>query len=397
MAWASRASLTRGSSTWSWRAMASTLRIVSSSRSRSPSSSNAVVAVGYLAPASGRRARGDGRRRYDSTRRARRRSRRCSSAHRHTAHEASRRRRAWWLRHAGCGSNPPGCRAGADAHRRFDWTRRSAWRLPALSSCRRCTWHEAKRRHRASLRPLATPGEVASCSDCRWLSEWLSVRRADALRPPTVLHGWQWPNGTVGFSPSTPDWSVCPIDRWFASVWTTVRTHDRPVPVFVAPSRPSDSLHRRRVCGVGFIRRCRVAGFARLRPPRPRVATLRSRRPASRTHARVLRSTANSTRDFQITGSLVPATATAVVLNVTATGSMGNGYVQVFPTGQAAIGSSSTLNLDFAGQTIPNAAFAPIGDGGKVTVFTTFTTHIIIDVFGYFVPATSASAGGSCP
>ncbi len=128
----------------------------------------------------------------------------------------------------------------------------------------------------------------------------------------------------------------------------------------------------------------------------PRVATWRSRRPASRIHARVRRSTRN-TRDFQITGSIVPANATAVVLNVTATRSQGNGFLQVFPTGQAAVGSSSTLNLDFAGQTIPNAAFAPLGDGGKVTVFTTFTTDVLVDVFGYFVPADTASAGRLVP
>ena len=106
---------------------------------------------------------------------------------------------------------------------------------------------------------------------------------------------------------------------------------------------------------------------------------------------------ANGTRDFKLTGSLVPDSATAVVINVTATSSQGNGYAQVFPTGRATVGSSSTLNLDFAGQTIPNAAIAPLGDGGQVTVFTTFTTDIIIDVFGYFVPAESASAGRLVP
>ena len=102
---------------------------------------------------------------------------------------------------------------------------------------------------------------------------------------------------------------------------------------------------------------------------------------------------ANVPQDFQITGAVVPANATAVMLNVTATGSAGNGYLQVFPTGQATPGSSSTLNLDFAGQTIPNAAFAPLGNGGKVTVFSTFTTHVLIDVFGYFIPAASATSG----
>ena len=106
---------------------------------------------------------------------------------------------------------------------------------------------------------------------------------------------------------------------------------------------------------------------------------------------------ANTTRDFKLTGSLIPETATAVVINVTATRSQGTGYVEVFPTGRATVGSSSTLNLDFAGQTIPNTSFAPLGDGGQVTVFTKFTTDVIIDVFGYFVPAESATAGRLVP
>ncbi len=102
---------------------------------------------------------------------------------------------------------------------------------------------------------------------------------------------------------------------------------------------------------------------------------------------------ANSTRDFQITDGVVPATATAALLNVTATESKGNGFAQVFPTGGATPGSSSTLNLDFAGQTIPNATFAPLSADGKVTVFTTFETDIIMDVFGYFEPAATSTSG----
>ncbi len=106
---------------------------------------------------------------------------------------------------------------------------------------------------------------------------------------------------------------------------------------------------------------------------------------------------ANTPVDFQITGGVVPPTATAVLLNVTATESAGSGYLQVFPTGRTTPGSSSTSNVDFAGQTIPNAAFAPLGDGGKVTVFATFTTDVLIDVFGYFVPDASATAGRLVP
>ncbi len=102
---------------------------------------------------------------------------------------------------------------------------------------------------------------------------------------------------------------------------------------------------------------------------------------------------ADETRNFQITGGPIPATATAVLLNVTATETNGTGWVQAFPTGQAAVGSSSTLNLDVAGQTIPNSAFVAIGDGGMVSVYSTFETDIVIDAFGYFVPAATSTSG----
>jgi hypothetical protein len=85
------------------------------------------------------------------------------------------------------------------------------------------------------------------------------------------------------------------------------------------------------------------------------------------------------------------------VLNVTATESQSNGWLQVFPTGDAVAGSSSTLNLDVGGQTIPNAAIAPLGSDGRISIYATFTTDVLIDVFGYFVPATTATAGRLMP
>jgi hypothetical protein len=106
---------------------------------------------------------------------------------------------------------------------------------------------------------------------------------------------------------------------------------------------------------------------------------------------------ADSAVDLQITGASVPAAATAVMVNVTATRSQGTGWLQVFPTGRATAGSSSTLNLDVAGQTIPNASFAPLGDGGRLTVYATFTTDVLVDVFGYFVPVQESAAGRLIP
>ena len=107
---------------------------------------------------------------------------------------------------------------------------------------------------------------------------------------------------------------------------------------------------------------------------------------------------AATSMDVQVTGRLgIPANAVAVVANVTAVDASGPGYLQVLPTGQAAIGSSSTLNVDFAGQTIPNASFAPLGDGGRLTIYAIFASDVVIDISGYFTPATTSSAGRLVP
>ena len=67
---------------------------------------------------------------------------------------------------------------------------------------------------------------------------------------------------------------------------------------------------------------------------------------------------ARTSVDVQVTGRLgIPSNATAVVANVIAVDADRPGYLQLLPTGQAAFGSSSTLNVDTPGQTIPNAAF----------------------------------------
>ncbi|KGN37049.1 DUF1524 domain-containing protein [Knoellia subterranea] len=90
----------------------------------------------------------------------------------------------------------------------------------------------------------------------------------------------------------------------------------------------------------------------------------------------------------------VPATgATAVVLNVTMTQAVRGGWVQVFPTGQATIGSSSNLNVESAAQTIANMVTVPIGDGGTVTLYTSGGGHLLADVFGYYEPSGAVADG----
>jgi hypothetical protein len=89
----------------------------------------------------------------------------------------------------------------------------------------------------------------------------------------------------------------------------------------------------------------------------------------------------------------VPSNATAVVVNVTVVNTTGAGYVQVFPTGQAAIGSSSNLNVGSAGQILSSLAIVPVGNGGRVSIYQQRRADLVVDLFGYFVPATSASDG----
>ena len=99
--------------------------------------------------------------------------------------------------------------------------------------------------------------------------------------------------------------------------------------------------------------------------------------------------------ELQVTGrATIPAGAVAVALNVTMTEASQPGFVQVFPTGVGTPGSSSNINADTVGQSIPNAVIVPIGVGGKVTLFTNGGAHLLADVAGYFVDAAAAVRSG---
>jgi hypothetical protein len=78
----------------------------------------------------------------------------------------------------------------------------------------------------------------------------------------------------------------------------------------------------------------------------------------------------------------VAVDAGAVSLNVTVVGALGSGYATVYPCGGVVPGAS---NLNFvAGQTVPNAVISKVGVGGKVCVYTSGATHLIVDVNGSF-------------
>jgi LPXTG-site transpeptidase (sortase) family protein len=102
---------------------------------------------------------------------------------------------------------------------------------------------------------------------------------------------------------------------------------------------------------------------------------------------------ANGSVSMAVAGKVgIPADATAVVMNVTVAGADGPGYVTVYPSGGAPP-TASNVNTETAGQTIPNLVTVPVGAGGRVSVFTSMGAHLIADVFGYYVPATSSKAG----
>ena len=77
----------------------------------------------------------------------------------------------------------------------------------------------------------------------------------------------------------------------------------------------------------------------------------------------------------------VPANASAVVLNVTATDTTGAGYLTVFPCG-GAVPLASNLNFT-AGDTRANLVTVRLGSDGKVCFYSYGRTSVIADITGY--------------
>lgn len=94
--------------------------------------------------------------------------------------------------------------------------------------------------------------------------------------------------------------------------------------------------------------------------------------------------------DVQVGGVAgVPDDAVAVVINVTATETTAPGFVTVYGAG-GSVPLASTLNVNFAGETVPNLVIMPIGVGGKISLYTQSATHLLGDVTGYVTGAAAA-------
>jgi hypothetical protein len=134
------------------------------------------------------------------------------------------------------------------------------------------------------------------------------------------------------------------------------------------------------------------AGFSASDPRR-----ILDTRPGSNVGAPPGRIGAAGTLDLQVTGELphadggtvrVPDDATAVVLNLTATGATANTDVRAYPLSPAAVVPEvSSLNLR-RGQTAASLVTVAVGDGGTVRLRNAGgEVHLIADLAGWFSPS----------
>jgi glucose/arabinose dehydrogenase/PKD repeat protein len=87
-----------------------------------------------------------------------------------------------------------------------------------------------------------------------------------------------------------------------------------------------------------------------------------------------------------------PASATSVLLNVTATQPAAAGYLRVYPCGTSP--HVSTVNVD-AGQTAANLALIALPGDHRVCVWSMVSTHVVLDVAGWFAPPGAARGAGA--
>lgn len=98
---------------------------------------------------------------------------------------------------------------------------------------------------------------------------------------------------------------------------------------------------------------------------------------------------AASTRQFNLSSNpacAIPGSARAYALNVTVVPRGPLGYITLWPSGQAQPLVSTLNSLD--GRIKANAAIVPAGGDGGVQVYASGATDAVLDINGYFLPAT---------
>ena len=100
---------------------------------------------------------------------------------------------------------------------------------------------------------------------------------------------------------------------------------------------------------------------------------------------------AGTQRDFPVPLSAcsIPNTATAYSLNVTVVPRGYLDYLTIWPTGQSQPNISLLNSWD--GRNKANAAIVPAGANGAISVYVTNKTDVLLDIDGYFTPATAST------
>jgi hypothetical protein len=93
----------------------------------------------------------------------------------------------------------------------------------------------------------------------------------------------------------------------------------------------------------------------------------------------------NTTRDINVTAAPcgVPAAAQAFVFNATAVPAGSLGFITMWPQGQPQP-LAATLNAS-DGAITNNMAIVPTTTG-SISVYPSASTHLVLDIFGYFAP-----------
>jgi hypothetical protein len=97
-----------------------------------------------------------------------------------------------------------------------------------------------------------------------------------------------------------------------------------------------------------------------------------------------------TSRDFTFEACNIPATATAVALNVTLVPNGSLGFLSIWPGNQPQPVVSTMNSLD--GRVKANASIVGLGFNRAVSIFVTDTAHVILDVNGYFAPVGTPGA-----
>lgn len=140
-----------------------------------------------------------------------------------------------------------------------------------------------------------------------------------------------------------------------------------------------------------------VGGPTRYVPINPiRVLDTRTDTSRHRVRAGHAMSIAPLTAPVLASSAVGAAAVQAVVVNLTMVDSGGAGYASSWPTGSAQP-TVSSVNTDFAGQTVANMATIPIGADGFVSIYSSVEADFIIDVQGVYESAPTAASGRFVP